>query len=61
MSTANAPISFEEVEEATDLMVVDPTIEDEDTDVIPRRETTDGWYRDASKDGSDFAFLFRLN
>ncbi len=61
MSIEHAPIAFEEVEEATDLLVVDPTIEDEDTDVIQRSETTDGWYRDASKDGSDFAFLFRLN
>ena len=61
MSIQRTELSFTEDEEATDLLVVSTEIEDEETDVIHRCETTDGQFRDTSKDGSDFAFLFRLN
>ena len=61
MSIHETELLFTENEEATDLLVVSTEIEDEETDVIERCENTDGHIRDTSKDGSDFAFLFRLN
>ena len=61
MSIQKTELTFTEHEEATDLLVVTTDLEDEDTDVIHRCETTDGHIRNTSKDGSDFAFLFRLN
>jgi len=61
MSIQKTELFFTENEEATDLLVVSTEIEDEDTDVIHRCEATDSHIRDTSKDGSDFAFLFRLN
>jgi hypothetical protein len=61
MYTSIRDFEFNEPEEATDLLEVTPAIEEEDTDVIPRPEGTRATLRDTRKDGSDFAFLFRLN
>ena len=61
MSIQKTELSFTENEEATEPLWVSLALEDEETDVIHRCETTDGHIRSASRDGSDFAFLFRLN
>ena len=61
MSNHDYPSVFDAPEEATDLMVVSPSFEEEKTDFIERLESEPGRGRDASKDGSLLAFLFRLN
>ena len=61
MSFDTLPLDFTEAEEATDLVEVTPAMEDEDTDIIARPTSHERSHRDTSRDGSDLAFLFRMN
>jgi len=61
MSSHGHPAVFDEPEEPTELVIINTSVEDEKTDFIVRPESDAGRGRDTSKDGSLFAFLFRLN